>query len=265
MLEVSDLVIKYNDFVAVNNIRLSASDDEFIGIIGPNGSGKSTLLRAISGFYRPTQGNVFLDEKDIYKMSPKERAKNISFVPEEVDTAFAFTVKEIVLMGRYPYQRHFLSEEKEDFRIAERNLRLLEIEELADRYINELSSGEKQRVIIARALCQESRFMLLDEPTSHLDISHQVEILDIIKRLNVAKKITVIIVMHDLNLASEYCDRILLLRNGAIYKEGNPEEVMTYQNIEYVYNTVVVVNKNPVSGKPHILSVPQWNKGDATI
>jgi len=152
------------------------------------------------------------------------------------------------------------SEEEEGFKIAEESLKLLEIEGLSERYINELSSGEKQRVVIARALCQQSKFILLDEPTSHLDISHQIEILDIIKRLNIEKKVTVIIVMHDLNLASEYCDRILLLRNGAIYKEGNPEEVMTYQNIEYVYKTVVVVNKNPVSGKPHILSVPQWDK-----
>src|SRR3989339_1504959 len=260
MLKVNDLVVKYDNFVAVNDVNLTVSDYEFVGIIGPNGSGKSTLLRAISGFYHPQNGEVLLDEKDIYKMKPKERARNISFVPEEVDTTFAFTVKEIVLMGRYPYQKQFLREEEEGFKIAEERLKLLEIEGLSERYINELSSGEKQRVVIARALCQQSKFILLDEPTSHLDISHQIEILDIIKRLNIEKKVTVIIVMHDLNLASEYCDRILLLRNGAIYKEGNPEEVMTYQNIEYVYKTVVVVNKNPVSGKPHILSVPQWDK-----
>jgi len=260
MLKIDNLTVKYGNRTAIESVNFSADKGEFIGIIGPNGSGKSTLLKTISGYLRPSNGSVLLYDKDVFLIKPKELARYISFVPEETITTFSFSVKEIILMGRYPYTRKFAGETIEDIEIAKENMRLLQIEELSERDINELSTGERQRVIIARALCQQSEIVLMDEPTAHLDISHQIEILDIVKRLNIEKKLTIIMVMHDLNLASEYCDRIALLDKGSVYTAGKPEDVITYQNIENIYKTVVVVNKNPVSGKPHVLSVPQWNK-----
>lgn len=260
MLKIDELTVKYGNLTAVDNVNFSIGLGEFAGIIGPNGSGKSTLLKTVSGFIRPFKGNVLLYDKNVFLIKSKELAKHISFVPEETVTTFSFTVKEIILMGRYPYTGKFSGETSENIEIAKNSMRLLQVEELSERDINELSTGEKQRVIIARALCQQSEIVLMDEPTAHLDISHQIEILDIIKKLNIEKKLTVIMVMHDLNLASEYCDRILLLNKGIVCADGSPEDVITYQNVENIYKTVVVVNKNPVSGKPHVLSVPQWKK-----
>ncbi|TBR18866.1 ABC transporter ATP-binding protein, partial [bacterium] len=187
----------------------------------------------------------------------KEFSQKTAFVPQDTAINFSFTVFEIVLMGRIPHLKRMQPETKKDLSIAEGALTVTDVLHLKDKMINEISAGERQRVIIARALTQEPVLLFLDEPTSHLDISHQVQILDLLRKLNRDKMLTVVMVLHDLNLAGEYCNRIIMFDEGRIFKDGSPREVLSYQNIEKVYKTVVVVNSNPITNKPYVFLVPQ--------
>jgi len=243
----------YPNHPVLSNNSFDIEEADFLGIIGPNGSGKSTLLRTMSRYLEPFSGHVTYRGKNLYSISQEKIAKDFAFVPQDTIFNFSYTVWEIVLMGRIPYLKRLQQETSRDLAIARESMQLTDTLKLADRQISELSAGERQMVIIAKALTQEPKVLFLDEPTSHLDIGHQIRILNLLKELNRKKKITVIIVLHDLNLSSEYCDRILLLNNGSVYKIASPSEVLTYQTIEDVYKTLVLVNKNPVSGNPHIL------------
>lgn len=255
LLKVSGLYGGYCKETVINDISFGINESDFIGVIGPNGSGKSTLLRLMSRALTPQKGNVLLEGKDILKIGLKDFCRKAAFVSQDTAVNFSFTVLEIALMGRIPYLKRIQPETKQDFSIAENALRLTDTLHLKQKQIDELSAGERQRVIIAKALAQEPVILFLDEPTSHLDIGHQIQILDLLKRLNREKKLTIIMVLHDLNLASEYCNRIVLLNEGKIFKEGTPFEVLTYQNIEAVYKTVVVVNNNPINSKPYVVLV----------
>jgi iron complex transport system ATP-binding protein len=246
----------YHEETIVHDVSFEIARGDFLGIIGPNGSGKSTLLRLLTRVLPLERGDVELNGEKISRMSVRELAKKVAFVPQDTFIHFPFRVEEIVLMGRIPHLKRLQFETQKDFLIAENAMTLTDVLPLRRKEIDELSAGERQRVIIAKALTQEPVLLFLDEPTSHLDIGHQVRVLDLLKRLNREKQLTVVIVLHDLNLASEYCDRILLLNEGRVFKEGRPEEVLTYANIEAVYKTVVVVNKNPISSKPYVLLVP---------
>ena len=246
----------YHKEIIVHDVSFEIARGDFLGIIGPNGSGKSTLLRLLTQVLPLERGDVELNGEKISRMSVRQLAKKVAFVPQDTFIHFPFSVEEIVLMGRIPHLKRLQFETQKDFLIVENAMTLTDVLPLRRKEIDELSAGERQRVIIAKALTQEPVLLFLDEPTSHLDIGHQVQVLDLLKRLNREKKLTVVIVLHDLNLASEYCDRILLLNEGKVFKEGSPEEVLTYANIEAVYKTVVVVNKNPISSKPCVLLVP---------
>jgi len=236
-------------------------DKEFMGIIGPNGSGKTTLLRAITKVLKPQRGEVLFEEKNIWRMEFKELAQKMAFVSQTPQVGLNMTVEEFVLLGRIPYFRRFqFLETRHDEEIARKAMVLTDIFELRKRFIGELSGGERQLTVIACALAQEPKLILLDEPTAHLDIAHQVGILDLIKRLNREKGLMVIIVLHDLNLASEYCNRLLLVDNGRIHKIGTPQEVLTYQVIEEVYKTTVIVRENPISLKPYVFVVSEEEK-----
>lgn len=253
MLEIKDLTCGYDGKFFLKDISFKIEPKELIGIIGPNGSGKTTLLRAITRQLKPKKGKVLFKGEDIWQIRLKEIAKNIAAVWQSPSTNF-MSVEEFVLLGRIPYFRRLqFLETKADVENAQKALVLTDTLKLKDRQIDELSGGEKQLVFIARALAQEPQLLLLDEPTTHLDITHQVAILDLIKRLNKEFALTVIMVLHDLNLASEYCSRIILINNGRIFREGVPDDVLTYQNIEEVYKTIVVVEKNPISRRPYIL------------
>lgn len=255
LLKIINLSGGYNKEAIIKNISLEVNKGDFLGIIGPNGSGKSTLLRLMSRTLLPWEGKIMLEESDIAKMNLKELCRRIAFVAQDTLINFSFSVWEIVLMGRIPHLGRLQFETKKDLLIVKNSLYLTDTISLKRKYIDELSAGERQRVVIAKALAQEPILLFLDEPTSHLDIGYQIQILDLLKGLNRKNNLTTVIVLHDLNLASEYCNKIILLSEGRIFKEGSPEEVLTYQNIEAAYKTIVVVNKNPVSGRPFVVLV----------
>lgn len=259
VLEVIGLTCGYDRRFFLKDITFNVEGGEFLGIIGPNGSGKTTLLRAMTKVLRPEKGEVILEEKDLDRYGYKELAQRIAVVSQYTDSfGLNLTVREYVLLGRTPFRRQFqFLETKRDKEITQQALAVTGVLNLAQRPIAEISGGERQCVIIARALAQEPQLLLLDEPTTHLDIGHQVKILDLIRRLNKERHLTVIIVLHDLNLASEYCERLMLLKEGRIYRMGSPKEVLTYSIIEEVYGTLVVVEESPVSSKPLVCLVPE--------
>lgn len=239
----------------IRDISLEINTGDFLGIIGPNGSGKTTLLRLMSNVLFPKTGEISFFQKELSSIKQKDFCKKAAFVQQETVFNFSFSVFEFVLLGRVPHLGRMQFEGKRDFSVAMQALEMTGASDLKEKKIDCLSCGERQRVAIAKALAQEPVLLFLDEPTSHLDIGHQVQVLNLIKKLNREKDLTVIMVIHDLNLAAEFCDRLVLLDKGSIYKQGGPEEVLTYQNIESVYKTIVVADKNPISGKPYILAV----------
>jgi iron complex transport system ATP-binding protein len=225
----------------------------FIGIIGPNGAGKTTLLRMISGYLVPDAGSVMLDGADIRSIDVKTRARKMALVPQNYALEYDFTVLETVLMGRNPHKRLFEADTKEDYALAMDSIRKAGIEHLKDRSILGLSGGEWQRMVIARALCQQSGILLLDEPVSSLDIRHQVGILDMVWELTRKKDLIAVCVMHDLNLTYNYCDRVFLMKDGCVYAKGTPEEVLTRQKVQDVYGVKVEILRN--AGSVYVLPV----------
>jgi len=256
LLKIENLAGGYYKEEVIKDVSLDVVSGDFMGIIGPNGSGKTTLLRLTTRILKPSSGKVYFRNQDILAMELKEFCRKVAFVSQDIATDFSFTVMEITLMGRIPHLKRLQFETKKDIEIAEEALRLTDTLRLKNRHINELSAGERQRVTIAQALAQEPELLLLDEPTSHLDIGHQIQVMDLLKRLNHDKNLTIAMILHDLNLAGAYCNRIALLDKGRIFKEGHVEEVLTYQNIEAVYKTVVLVNTNRATGKPNVMLVP---------
>lgn len=247
--------VSYNSTRVLKGISLEVQSGEFLGIIGPNGSGKSTLLRAMSGVLPLSAGSITLEKKKIAGMSARELARRLAVVPQDNPVAFEYTVQEVVLMGRSPHLGRFELEKGCDLEIAAEALNRTHLSHLADRRIGTLSGGERQRAMIARALAQGTDILFLDEPTAHLDINHQVEILHLAKRENTEHGKTVVVVMHDLNLASEFCDRLMMLREGEIFALGQPEDVITAENVLQVYGSAVWVRKHPTSGRPYVLSL----------
>lgn len=255
MILVESLCCGYNGFF-LKDISFSVKKGEVFGIIGPNGSGKTTILRAISKIIPIKEGRVIFDKMDIRKIGFRRFAQSVGVVSQVEEIAFDMKVKELVLLGRIPHQR-FLLTTKSDIEIAEKSMELVGIINFKEKWMSQLSGGERQLAFICRALAQEPKILLLDEPTTHLDISYQVKILNIIRQLNRDLGLTIIIVLHDLNLAIEYLDSLLLLNKGNVYKIGEPSEVLTEETIEEVYKTRVMVSENPVSHKGCVLLRPQ--------
>lgn len=264
MLQISNLTCGYDSKVVLRNVSLKIEDGELAGIIGPNGSGKTTLIRAITRILQPQAGEILLMGKDIRHMRIRELARKVSVVSQSPQIG-PMTVEEFVLLGRIPhYGRFQLLESKKDLKIAHEAMGRTDALRFKDQFMAEISGGERQLAHVARALAQGAKLLLLDEPTAHLDITHQVGILDLIRRLNREIGLTVVMVLHDLNLAAEYCDRLVLVDDGRIHKVGLPEEVIDYRIIEEVYKTVVVVEKNPISSKPYVLVVSEEERLKAT-
>lgn len=253
-LAISKLSVGYPMRPVLKHVSLEIRAGELLALAGPNGVGKSTLIRALSGVAPITSGSALLDGVDVLRMNPAERARQIAVVPQTAVLPEAFTVAEIVLMGRTPYLPLWGGESKHDCEIAWQAMCRTAVETLADRRANELSGGERQRAVIARALAQQPRVLLLDEPTSHLDLKHQVAVLELVHSLAHEQGLAVMATLHDLNHAARYADRVALLANGELRSLGTPKEVLTPANIASAYGLPVSVVPHPIHGTPLVLA-----------
>jgi iron complex transport system ATP-binding protein len=255
VLTIDGIDCSYGSINVLKDVNFEVKNGEFLGVLGPNGSGKTTLLRSISRVLKPKKGSILIDEKDVYTMKTVDVAKQMAVVPQSTPVTFDFTALEVVLMGRNPHMPRFKMESKEDIDIAKNSMELTRTWEFADRPVTELSGGEMQRVIIARALTQEPQILLLDEPTTHLDISNQLEIMDLIKELCVTKQLLIVAVFHDFNLAARYCDSIILLKDGKIVAVGKSDLTLTSENVKEVFNVDTIVKKHPITGSLHVMPI----------
>jgi iron complex transport system ATP-binding protein len=236
----------------LRNVSCTVQRGEFLTLVGPNGSGKSTLLKLLDRIFLPVEGTIALDGKPLSSYTRTDLARRIAFVPQERETLFAFTVEEIVLMGRAPHAAGHLFESAQDREVARRMMALTDIVHLADHAITNLSGGERQRAFIARALAQQAPVVLLDEPTAYLDITHQVEIFRLLRALSSDSGLTVISVSHDLNLAAMHSDRIAMLQAGTLAALGPPDVVLTADRIRSVFKADVLVDRHPKLDSPRV-------------
>jgi iron complex transport system ATP-binding protein len=234
-------------------LSLTIASGEFLGLIGPNGSGKTTLLRLLSGTLRPSAGWVTLSGRAIGSFRPRERATLLAMVPQESQVLFNFTVLEMVLMGRAPHLGLLGLEGPGDFEAARNALREMDLSGREESPLRELSSGERQRALVARALAQEPRVLLLDEATAFLDLRHRLQIGEILRRLNREQGLSIVAVSHDLNMAARYASRLVLLESGRLAAEGPPSSVLTPEIVRSVYETEVIVQKDPSTGAPYVI------------
>jgi iron complex transport system ATP-binding protein len=252
MIEVNSISFRYHEEWVLREVSFRVEKGEFVGVIGPNGSGKTTLLKLLYRFLAPQRGEILFELVPMKKMDRRDIAKRIAVVAQETQLLFPFSVLETVLMGRSPYLGHLMFESGKDLEIARKAMEWTKILPFSERPVEELSGGERKRVFIARALAQEPDVILLDEPTANLDIQHQIDFLDLILTLNRERGLTIVMASHDMNIASEFCDRLILLQGGRIYQTGTPDEVVTKENIEGVYGCEVWIDRHPISGMPRI-------------
>ncbi len=253
---VHDLAYGYNGETVLRGLSFTVSTGSFFIIIGPNGSGKTTLMRLLAGLLTPQRGTIDILDRPLRSWRPRVLARHMAFVPQLPPEPLPFTVMEVVLMGRSPYLGVLGMEGKPDLEIARQAMQFTGIEHLADRPLRRVSGGEQQRVLLARAICQEPDILLLDEPTAFLDLAHQIQVMDLLERLQAEKEVTVVMVSHDLNLAAMYGDRLLLLKEGRAAAVGSPDEVLTYAALEEAYGCVLLVDRSPLGDFPRVTPVP---------
>lgn len=253
MLLIKNGCFSFVDNQVLNNINLEIKKNDFVGIIGPNGAGKSTLLRLLAGILDITAGEVKLYGLNISDYERKKLAVQLAYVPQSVDIAFPFQVREVLNMGRFPLVKGILDEDEAGREIIEDILQKMDLSEFKNRPYNSLSGGEKQRTIISSALVQQAPILLLDEPTSALDLKHQQIVMEYLLSLQQKNENTVIIVTHDLNLASRFCSRLIMLDNGSILADGSPDEVLQFSLIEKVYGIKVYIDVNPFTKSVYVL------------
>lgn len=257
-LLAKDITVSLVNKRIIHDICLEVKAGEFVGIIGPNGSGKSTLLKSIYRVLRPTAGWIGLDGDDMYKLSPRESARRMAVVRQESSVEFDFSVLEIVMMGRSPHKKLFQMDSSEDMQISEDALTRVGMSEYGKRSFFSLSGGEKQRVLIARALAQQAEFLVLDEPTNHLDVRYQLQVMDLVKQLG----ITVLSALHDLNIAAMYCDRLYVLKDGKLVTSGSPDDILSADLIREVFGVETDVSIHPITGKKHVYFFSEAYKAD---
>jgi iron complex transport system ATP-binding protein len=250
-IRTENLTFAYRDKPVLDGVSLSIESGEMVGVLGPNGSGKTTLLKLFSAVLTG-RGELKLNGRDIQTYGKRELSRLFAMVPQESQMLFPYTVAEIVLMGRASYHSPLALEGERDLEVARASMALTDCLSFADRYLHELSGGEKQRVIIARALAQEPQILLLDEPSAFLDLKHQVQVFELMRRLNREHSLTIVAALHDLNFAALFFPRLILLRDGKIYRDGSPEDVLTEKTIEEVYGIHVRILPDPSRGKPQL-------------
>jgi iron complex transport system ATP-binding protein len=262
LIELKNISFHYNypgkkrpDFL-LDDISAVINMGEFISILGPNGSGKSTLLKNISGLLKPISGELLLKGKNYKHYSIRDLARHIAFVQQTSDSVFSFSVYEIVMMGRTPYLNYMGFEKDEDRKIVDEILELLELKHLRNKGINEISGGEAQLAYIARALVQKPEIILLDEPNAHLDIKHQISIFNLIKKVSIETGLTVISVSHDINLTGFFSDRIILMKNGKIYKDDKTNSIISTENIKNVFEVDTEIIISPDSSSANVFYKP---------
>lgn len=249
---VDHVSFEYPGGFRLSAISLDAPRGSFLGLIGPNGSGKSTLLKLLSGALQPTTGRVLLDDRPINEYRPRELARSMAVISAEQYFDFPFLVRDVVAMGRFPHTRRHADSRAQDAEAIEAALRVTDLVGLQDRPISQLSSGERQRALIARALAQEPSVMLLDEPDAHLDLHHQLNIFRLLRRLNRERSMTIVVVLHDLTAAAAFCRELLLLDKGVMMGHGSPAAVISPETIGRVYGPGVIVCPNPVTDGPMV-------------
>jgi iron complex transport system ATP-binding protein len=259
-LELKEVTLGYGSRVVLREVSFAVEAGELVGLVGPNGSGKSTLIKGITNVLVPVSGHIFLDGLDVQKLSRGELARKMAVVPQSANLPELYTAFEVVLMGRTPYLKFLQRESKRDVDIAWAAMRKTQTDHLADRRVGELSGGERQRLTIARALTQQAELLLLDEPTSHLDLKYQVEALDLVKEFCLEKGLAAIAALHDLNLAAQYCDRLVMLEHKGIHAQGSLEEVITAEAIKAVYGADVCIVPHPVNGLPTTVILPGYHR-----
>tara|TARA_B100000686_G_scaffold205225_1_gene212039 strand:+ start:915 stop:1715 length:801 start_codon:yes stop_codon:yes gene_type:complete len=252
---INDLEFSYSDLNVINGITTEIQSGEIISIVGPNGAGKTTLIKIIDGLIKPSRGGVWIHNREIHKLSSRNRSRLISYVPQNPRLPGNMKLIDFVLLGRNPHLSLAQWENEKDIRTAIAAMELTEVSHLGDRNLEEMSGGELQMGMLSLALTQESPIMLLDEPTSNLDLSHQAKIMSLIKKTHQTKNGVTILAIHDLTLAAQYTNRVILLSEGRIYADGTPSEVLTVENLSATYGANVVIIPHPSGGTPVVLPV----------
>ena len=252
LISARNIQFCYDARPVMNDVSFTVEESQIVAVIGPNGSGKTTLLKMINGTLLPDSGQMLIDGMETGRWTRRDIAKKAAIVPQETVDIFPFYTEEIVLMGRFPHLGRYRFEDKKDFRIVHEAMERTDTLAFASRRFNELSAGERQRVLIARALAQEPQILLLDESTVFLDLKHQSQFLTLLRQLNATQKLTVIFVTHDINLAAQNANHIILLDSGKIYAIGMPAEVITAANIKEVYDVEAGIDANPYDGSPRV-------------
>lgn len=266
MLRVKNLTVSYGERIILEDLTFQLASGEFAGLLGPNGSGKSTLLNALTGLVPVQQGEIYYNGTPLAAWGPQALARQVAVVPQFTWISFPFTCFEVVLMGRYPYRRRFQGEGPEDLEAVRRALAITGIPELASRLITAISGGERQLVILARALAQATPMLFLDEATAPLDVRRKLEVFDLLTDLNRRQGLTILAAMHDLNLATQYCKRLIFLKDRKIYEDGDTFTVCRPEVLEAVYDTPVLVQPHPATGRPTVHFLPRnWRDKGAEV
>ncbi len=253
MIKIKNISLAYQNKRVIEDLSIDFHMGEFCALLGPNGAGKSTLLKAILGFQLEKTGKVYISGKELHDWSRQELAKQIAIIPQDFQLQFDYTVEDLVLMGRFPYLGRWQNYTNMDLEIVKQILMQLDLNPLKNKLYSHLSGGERRRVSIARALAQETQILLMDEAFANLDINHQLEIMQLLSEINREHNKLIILVSHNINLASEYCERIVMLREGKVIADGTPENIVNSKNLKELYNAELKIIKNPVSGKPNLI------------
>ena len=256
ILDIGNISLSFRDKLILSNVSLEVSAGEFFVIIGPNGAGKTSLLKVLSGLQKAQKGTVTIKDKNILNYRRRNLSQIMAIVPQHIEVGFPFTVADTVIMGRSPHLGILGMEGENDFHIAEEAMKFTDVSHLTDRKLFQLSGGELQRVIIARAICQQPEIILLDEPTTALDPAHQLKIMDLMEKFRREHGTTIIMVSHDLNLASMYGDRVLLLKSGRVVKTGDPKSVLNKELLEDSYGCRIQVDESPLGGVARVTPIP---------